>query len=56
MGEFDEHFSISVTEDFTVHFKHPILLADDFVSLAKLRASVEIKNPTGQVWEYRIRK
>ena len=56
MGEFDEHFSISVAEDFTVHFKHPILLADDFVSLAKLRASEEIKTPSGQLWQYRFRK
>ncbi len=56
MGEFDEHFSISVSEDFTVHFKHPILLAEDFVSLAKLRASEEIKTSTGELWNYRFRK
>ena len=56
MGEFDEHFSISVAEDFTVHFKHPILISDDFVSLAKLRASEEIKTPSGRLWHYRFRK
>jgi len=56
MGEFDEHFSISVDEDFTVHFKHPILLAEDFVSLAKLHASEEIITPSGQLWHYRFRK
>ena len=56
LGEFDEHFFVTVADDFTVHFKHPILLAEDFVSLAKLRASEEIKNPTGQLWEYRFRK
>ena len=56
LGEFDEHFFVTAADDFTVHFKHPILLADDFVSLAKLRASEEIKKPTGQLWEYRFRK
>ena len=56
LKEFDEHFSISVAEDFTVHFKHPILLSKDLVSLAKLRASEEIKTPSGQLWHYRFRK
>ena len=56
MGEFDEHFSISVAEDFTVNFKHPILISEDFVSLAKLRPSEEIQTTSGQLWHYRFRK
>ena len=56
LGEFDKYFSISVAEDFTVHFKHPVLLSEDLVSLAKLRASEEIKTPSGQLWHYRFRK
>jgi len=56
LGEFDEHFFVTAADDFTVHFKHPILLTEDFVSLAKLRASEEFRNPTGQLWEYRFRK
>lgn len=56
MGKFDEHFLISVTEDFTVHFKHPVLLSEDLVRLAKLRASEEIKTTSGQLWHYRFRK
>ena len=56
MGAFDEHFSISVAENFTVHFKHPVLLSEDLVRLAKLRASEEIKTTSGQLWHYRFRK
>ena len=41
MNEFDRNFSIIAKDDFTVHFKNPKLLSEDFVSLAKLHASSE---------------
>lgn len=56
MDEFDRHFSISVEDSFTVHFKDPILYNKDFVSLAKLRPSVIEKNADGSVWHYHFRK
>ncbi len=56
MNDFDEHFSISVKDDFTVHFKDPILFSEDFVSLAKLRPSMEENTPYGKLWTYIFRK
>lgn len=56
LGEFDEHFSITLADDFTVNFKHPILLSEDLVKLAKLRASEEIITLENQLWHYRFRK
>ena len=57
MDEFDRYFAITVTQDFTVHFKKPILFSEDFVSLAKLHASTEEKTTDGgKVWRYWFRK
>ncbi len=56
MDEFDEHFAISVKDDFTVHFKDPVLLSEDFVSLAKLRPSEAKTTDYGKLWKYRFRK
>ncbi|WP_305908797.1 hypothetical protein Q9L42_008880 [Methylomarinum sp. Ch1-1] len=56
MDEFDEHFAISVKDDFTVHFKDPILFSEDFVSLAKLHPSATETTGDGSLWRYRFRK
>jgi len=56
MDEFDRYFAITVTDDFTVHFKEPKLLSEDFVALAKLHASTEEKTADGKVWRYWFRK
>ncbi|WP_031435715.1 hypothetical protein [Methylomarinum vadi] len=56
MDEFDEHFAISVEDSFIVHFKDPILLSDDFVSLAKLKPSEIQATKNGKLWKYRFRK
>jgi hypothetical protein len=59
MGEFDKHFSFSVTKegDFTLHFKEPILLSEDFVSLSKLYTSEDTLTPDGgRRWRYWFRK
>lgn len=56
MDEFDEHFAITVKDDFTVHFKDPILYSDDFVSLAKLKPSSMIGHAGGQSWRYIFQK
>ncbi len=56
MGEFDRHFFISVADDFTVHFKDPVLFSEDFVSLAKLRPSEEVTTAAGAHWYYHFRK
>ncbi|QWF71868.1 hypothetical protein KEF85_05250 [Methylomonas paludis] len=56
MDEFDRYFAIYAAEDFTVHFKDPKLLSEDFVSLAKLHASSEQTIPDGKLWHYVFRK
>lgn len=56
MDEFDRYFAVTAKEDFTVHFKEPKLLSEDFVSLAKLHASSEETTPTGKKWRYWFRK
>ena len=55
--EFDQYFTTSAKEDFTVHFKQPKLLTDDFVALARLRPSTEIVAADGhKQWRYLFRK
>jgi hypothetical protein len=56
MGEFDRYFNVAVADDFTLHFKEPIMYSDDFVSLAKLHASEEKPTPEGKRWRYWFRK
>jgi hypothetical protein len=56
MGEFDRYFSITSGNDFTLHFKEPIMYSSDFVSLAKLYASSDMPTPTGRRWRYNFRK
>jgi hypothetical protein len=56
MGEFDNNFTISIAQDFSVQFKHPVLLGDDIITLAKLRPSKEIDSLAGKQWQYIFRK
>ncbi len=56
MDEFDKHFAISVDDSFVVYFKDPILLSEDFVSLAKLKPSAVEVMQDGKLWKYRFRK
>ena len=56
MSEFDRYFKVAVADDFTLQFKEPILYSEDFVSLARLRASEEKMTPAGKHWRYWFRK
>jgi hypothetical protein len=59
MSDFDQHFNFSVSKDgdFTLNFKDPILLSEDFVSLSKLYASEDFPTPDGgRRWRYWFRK
>jgi hypothetical protein len=56
MHDFDTHFAISVSEEFTVHFKDPILYNEDFISLAKLKPSGVQQTSYGQLWKYHFHK
>ena len=56
MDEFDKHFAIVVTDEFTLQFKEPILYSQDFVSLSKLYPSDDSPTAEGRKWRYWFRK
>ncbi|CAA9892948.1 conserved hypothetical protein [Candidatus Methylobacter favarea] len=56
MDEFDRYFSVAVSDDFTLHFKKPILYSKDFVSLSKLQPSLNSYTSEGRHWRYWFRK
>ena len=56
MSEFDHYFSVTSTDQFTLHFKDPILYSKDFVSLSKLYPSEDLSLPDGRLWRYWFRK
>lgn len=56
MDEFDRYFQVEVTDDFTLHFKEPIMYSKDFVSLAKLYPSENNPAKDGRRWRYWFRK
>ena len=56
MNEFDQHFYTQTTDNFTLHFKDPILFSDDFISLSNLYPTEEKSTVTGKAWKYFFRK
>ncbi len=56
MNDFDKHFAIVVTDEFTLQFKDPILYNKDFVSLSRLYPSDDSPTPDGRKWRYWFRK
>ena len=56
MDEFDQHFSVAASDEFTLYFKEPILYSKDFVALSKLYASQDDLTPAGRRWRYWFRK
>ncbi len=56
MGEFDKYFSVVAADDFSLKFKEPIMLSEDFVSLARLRPTEETQAPGGKHWRYWFHK
>jgi hypothetical protein len=56
MNDFDRHFSIVANDEFTLHFKDPILYSKDFVSLSRLYASQDNPTTDGRRWRYWFRK
>ena len=50
LTEFDENFATETSDHFTLIFKNPVLLNDDFVTLAKLQPTSKEPTPTGSRW------
>ncbi len=50
LSDFEENFATEVSDHFTLIFKHPVLLNDDFVELAKLEPTIKERIPTGSRW------
>jgi hypothetical protein len=56
MSEFDRYFAVVAKDDFTLQFKEPVMLSEDFNSLSRLRASEVKPNMEGKRWRYWFRK
>ena len=56
MDQFDEHFTVTVEDEFSVHFKVPILYSEDFISLSKLQPSIVSAEKGNEHWRYWFRK
>ncbi len=50
LAHFDENFATEVSDHFTLVFKNPMLLNDDFVELAKLQPTSKSPTPGGSRW------
>lgn len=56
IAEFDRHFYVESGEHFVVHFLHPKLYSDDFVTLSGLKPSLVSPLAAGQRWRLNFRK
>jgi len=56
MSEFDKYFSVASGSEFSLNFKQPVMLSEDFVSLARLRPTEENPKPDEKHWRYWFRK
>ncbi len=56
LANFDENFATEVSDHFTLVFRHPMLLNDDFVELAKLEPTRKEPTSTGSRWTQTFRK
>jgi hypothetical protein len=54
--EFDRHFYVESGEHFVLHFLHPRLYSDDFVTLAGVKPSLVAPLAAGQRWRLNFRK
>ncbi|MFZ2726869.1 MAG: hypothetical protein WAX77_11500 [Methylococcaceae bacterium] len=54
--DFDRYFSTTVNDNYTLHFKEPILYSQDFIALAKLYPSEDNPTENGRRWRYWFRK
>jgi hypothetical protein len=50
LAKFDENFATEVSDHFTLVFKNPVLLNNDFVELAKLQPTSKESTETGSRW------
>ncbi len=56
MDDFEENFTFSVGNQFSLHFKDPLLYSEDLLALLKLQASEIWRYEPGQHWRYLFRK
>jgi len=56
MEQFDDHFTVTVEDEFSVRFKDPILYSEDFISLSKLQPSIVSAEKGNEHWRYWFRK
>lgn len=56
ISEFDRHFHVESGEHFVLHFLHPKLYSEDFVTLSGVKPSLVSPLAEGQRWRLHFRK
>lgn len=56
LDQFDRNFQVANSDDFTLHFKNPIMYSNDFVLLSGLRPSYSDPLGEGRRWRYWFHK
>lgn len=56
LGDFDEFFQVEVAENFTLHFREPVVFSDDIKYLSRLKPTSNHSVAAGKQWDYNFRK
>lgn len=56
LNDFDRYFSVQSSDNFTWHFKEPLIYSDDFIYLSKFQPSSIETIKAGQRWRYLFHK
>ena len=56
LNDFENYFSVIIKDDFTWHFKHPLVYSDDFLYLSKFYPTVTKTWIQGYRWRYQFYK
>ncbi len=56
LNDFHQNFAVDVSDDFTLLFKDPKMLSNDFVALSKLQPSESKPLAAGKRWRYWFKK
>jgi len=56
MNNFDRYFSVETDDQFTLHFREPVLYNSDFIDLANLYPTEDNPTPEGRQTRYWFRK
>lgn len=56
LNDFDQYFSLKIADDFTWHFKQPLVYSDDFIFISKFHPTSVKLWANGKSWRYSFYK